>query len=329
MKRIFVVIFLLVSIGVQAQDPQFTQFYASPIYLNPAFAGSARCPRVTLNYRNQWPALPRAFVTYAASYDQHFDGISGGLGLIVMKDDAGEGTINTTTASFMYSYLANVSRKFSIKAGLQATYVQKKIDWDKLTFGDMIDPRYGFVYQTQEVQPALARGFADFSAGIIGYTDNSYGGVAVHHLTQPDEAFIVNGSSPLPMKITAHFGTMIPVAGSGSYARDKDEGTFISPNILFQQQRSFNQLNLGMYFLRAPFVGGLWYRGSFGERASSDAVMALIGLQKGMFKFGYSYDVTISKLSNATGGAHEVSVGIQFYCRPKKKRFRAINCPTF
>ncbi|MBL0053371.1 MAG: type IX secretion system membrane protein PorP/SprF [Bacteroidetes bacterium] len=329
MKKYIIFVLMLVSMVSYGQDPQFTQFYASPLYLNPAFAGTARCPRVMLNYRNQWPALNRAFVTYAASYDQHFDVLSGGIGLILLKDDAGEGTINTTSASFMYSYQANLSRKFSIKAALQATYMQKRINWDKLTFGDMIDPRYGFVYETQEVRPNESKGFADFSAGILGYSEKFYGGLAVHHLTQPDEAFIVNGASALPMKSTAHVGLMLPIAGSSTYGRDKDDGTYLSPNLLYQQQRSFNQLNVGMYFLKSPFVGGLWYRGSFGKEVTSDAVMALVGLQKGMFKVGYSYDVTISKLSNASGGSHEVSVGIQFYCRPKKKRFRTISCPTF
>ncbi|MGM0478992.1 MAG: type IX secretion system membrane protein PorP/SprF, partial [Bacteroidota bacterium] len=36
---------------VRAQDPQFSQFYANPIYLNPAFAGSHGCPRFAANYR--------------------------------------------------------------------------------------------------------------------------------------------------------------------------------------------------------------------------------------------------------------------------------------
>ncbi|MEO8150766.1 MAG: type IX secretion system membrane protein PorP/SprF [Bacteroidia bacterium] len=330
-KLLQVLILLMVVQGVYAQDPQFSQFYAAPIYLNPALAGSSRCPRVTLNYRNQWPSLNNAFVTYAAAYDQQVDAISGGLGLIVMSDKAGEGTINTTSAGFMYAYQAALSRKASIRAAIKATYVQKKVDWDKLTFGDMIDPRYGFVYQTVEQRPASeTRSFMDFSAGIVAYSDLVYGGVAVDHLTQPDEAFLVTGSSELPMKITAHFGAMIPI-GYYNARMDKDEGTFISPNIIYQQQRSFNQLNLGAYFSKSPFVGGLWYRGSLGKGSfiSSDSFIALVGIQKGMFKVGYSYDITVSQLSNASGGAHEVSLGLQFPCHPKKKRFRPISCPTF
>lgn len=110
--------------GAFAQDPQFTQFYANPLYLNPAFAGTARCPRVVLNYRNQWPALTGTFVTTSASFDQHVDGIMGGLGLLVTHDQAGKGTLNTTTVSGIYSYQQAISRKFSMKVGFQATYFQ-------------------------------------------------------------------------------------------------------------------------------------------------------------------------------------------------------------
>jgi type IX secretion system PorP/SprF family membrane protein len=326
----------LVPDRVVAQDPEFTQFYAAPLYLNPAFAGSARCPRVALNYRNQWPALSKTFITYAASYDQHIDGISGGLGLLVMNDKAGEGTLNTTNISGIYSYQLNVSRDFSVRMGLQATYVQKKLNWDKLFFGDMIDPRYGYIYQTQENRPDDSKGFVDFSAGLLAYSSKVYGGVAVNHLTQPDEAFIVEGSSELPMKITAHLGAMLPLGDNyGGYRPNnvnRDEGTWISPNVLYQQQASFNQLNLGCYILKSPLVAGLWYRGNFGKDAfiSSESFVALLGVQKGMFKFGYSYDVTISKLTNnATAGSHEISFGMQFECRPKKKRFRTISCPSF
>ena len=73
--RIFALVLTLTTVFTEdmlAQDPEFTQFYANPLYLNPAFAGTARCPRVNLNYRNQWPGISGTYVTYSASYDQHF-----------------------------------------------------------------------------------------------------------------------------------------------------------------------------------------------------------------------------------------------------------------
>lgn len=316
-RKFLIVVFIGLSGTAFAQDPEFTQFYANPIYLNPAFAGSARCPRVNLNYRNQWPALSGTFVTYTASYDQHVEALGGGLGLLVLNDKAGEGTLTTTQLSGMYSYQLNVTREFSVRFGMQGTYFQKKVDWDKLTFGDMIDPRYGFVYETQEIRPNTNKSFWDFSAGILGYSSRFYGGVAVNHLTEPEEFYIKSAEgSRLPMKITVHAGAVIPIAGS------RDGSTYVSPNFIWQKQRDFNQYNIGFYVAKAPLVGGLWYRGG-------DAFIALVGLQQGIFKFGYSYDVTVSKLYNASAGSHELSMGLQFGCHPKKKRFRTIKCPSF
>ncbi len=333
MKRLLTVIAVFTFATARAQDPHFTQFYANPIYLNPAFAGSARCPRINLNYRNQWPALHRTYITYSASYDQHIDLISGGIGINIINDKAGEGTLSTTNISGIYAYQLNISRDFSIRLGLQATYVQKKLNWDLLTFGDMIDPRYGYIYATQEQRPNESRSFTDFSAGILAYSSTVYGGVAINHLTEPDEAFIVEGTSELPRKITAHVGAMLPMGGSGvyHYGSTRDEGTtYISPNVVYQKQISFNYLNLGAYVLHSPLIGGLWFRANIDEGFRSESVIALVGIQKGLFKFGYSYDVTVSKLGNGnTGGAHEISFGMQFECRPKKKRFRTISCPSF
>lgn len=315
-KRILILLLISAPQWLLAQDPQFSQFYANPIYLNPAFAGSQRCPRLSLNYRNQWPALSGNFISYTASYDQHVDPI-GGLGLIVLNDKAGEATLTTTSVSGIYSYQLNVTREFSIRAGFQATYFQKKVDWDKLTFGDMIDPRYGFVYQTQEIRPNQNRSFWDFSTGLLAYSNRLYGGVAVHHLTEPQEFYIKEApGSELPMKITLHAGAIIPLGGS------RDNSVYISPNVLYQKQRDFNQFNVGFYAAKAPLIGGIWYRGQ-------DSFIALVGLQQGIFKFGYSYDVTVSKLYNASAGSHELSLGLLFPCHPKKKRFRTIKCPAF
>ena len=160
--------------GAVAQDPEFTQFYANPLYLNPAFAGSSRCPRMVMNYRNQWPGINKTYITYSASYDQHVDALAGGFGMIVTQDAAGDGTINTTNASAIYSYYLPVTNSFSVKAGVQATYAQKSVDWNKLTFGDMIDNRYGFVNTTAEVNPQNTVTNVDFSAGILGYSSSFF-----------------------------------------------------------------------------------------------------------------------------------------------------------
>lgn len=317
LKRLVLVLFGVISLidgaVLFAQDPQFTQFYANPLYLNPAMAGTARCPRFCLNYRNQWPAISGNYVTYSASYDQHVDALGGGIGILVTNDRAGRGILNTTNAALMYSYQLNVSRKFTLKFGLQAAYFQKSIDWSRLTFGDMIDERRGFIYDTKEVPGKNSKGGADFAAGVFGYTKRFYGGFAAHHITQPDEGLLT--TSKLPLKITGHFGALLPVG-------DKSKEIYISPNIIYQRQQNFQQLNLGLYVSKGSIVGGLYYR-------NQDAFIMLLGFQQQFFRIGYSYDVTVSKLTNATAGSHEISFSIVLECRAKKKKFRTVNCPTF
>ncbi|MDP4265854.1 MAG: PorP/SprF family type IX secretion system membrane protein [Bacteroidota bacterium] len=324
-KKILLIIVIFLSLCgslTYAQDPEFSQFYANPLYLNPAFAGTTMCPRVVLNYRNQWPALPGTFVTYNASYDQYIEAISGGLGVSVLDDRAGQGTINTINLNVMYSYRLVVSRTFSMHASLEASYFQKKLDWGKLTFGDMINEKDGFIYKTQETQPQLSKGYVDFTSGFLGYSENYFAGISFSHMTQPQEGFM--DDSKLPMRITVHGGAVLGLKKRKGKRKLNDPT--ISPNILYMQQRDFKQINYGFYFNKYPMVGGLWFRHTVDN---PDALIALIGVQQGMFKVGYSYDLTVSKLSNASGGAHELSLGIQFECRPKKKKLRAISCPSF
>lgn len=297
---------------LKAQDPQFTQFYANPTYLNPAFAGTARCPRICMNYRNQWPNISGTYVTYAASYDQHVDAINGGIGINVMQDDQARGTLKSTSVNLMYSYLLPVNRKFSLKFGIQAGFFQKALDKSKLNFGDMIDARRGFVWNTNEFLPQTSKKGLDFGAGILGYSKRYFIGASFQHITQPDEGML--GPSKLPLKITGHAGAIIPF--------DKTKEAYISPNVLFMQQQNFTQLNLGVYFVKNYFVGGIWYR-------SSDAFIVLVGIQTDHLKVGYSYDVTTSKLSSNTSGSHEVSLQMQFECHPKRKKYRTISCPSF
>lgn len=317
MRKIYA--YLMLSLGVMslstasAQDAEFTQFYANPLYLNPAFAGSNICPRVCINYRNEWPGISGTYVTTSASFDRFVYGIKSGIGLLVLNDRAGRGTLNTLNVSGIYSYQLRVTREFALNFGLQGTYGEKSLDWSKLTFGDMIDDRRGFVYTTEEVPGKNKRSFVDFSGGIVGFSKRFFAGVAVHHITQPDEGLI--GVSKLPMKITAHAGAMIHLGGANSDAT-------ISPNILYQKQQDFQQLNLGVYINKGALVGGLWYR-------NQDAFIVLLGLQHGMFKLGYSYDVTVSKLTNASAGSHELSLGIQFYCKKPRPRYRPGICPSF
>jgi len=320
LKRIivvFAVVFVFVcSNKIVAQDPIFSQFYGNPLYLNPALAGVEHCPRVVLNYRNQWPGIDgTVYATYSASYDQYIHKIAGGIGLSALHDVAGPASLTTNNISGIYNYQLKVTRTFNLNFALQGTWFQKSIDWNKLTFGDMIDRRKGFVYNTLETPKYNQINGWDFSTGVFGYTKNVYGGVAVNHLTQPNEGLLT--TSKLPVKFTAHFGAVIPVGD-----HKKSDAVTISPNILFQKQQNIQQLFLGLYLKKGALVSGLWYR-------NRDALTLLLGIQQPHFKVGYSYDVTISKLTNATYGAHEISFALLFSCKDPKRKYNPVNCPSF
>jgi type IX secretion system PorP/SprF family membrane protein len=317
---------LLCAGGLRAQDPEFTQFYAAPIYTNPAFAGTAACGgRVVLNYRMQWPSLPGTFRTFAGSYDQHFDQIGGGIGIMAMQDVAGDGLLKTTALSGIYSYQINVSRKFTMRAAIQATFQQRAVDFNRLRWADQIVARRGFVNPTAENFPSESVSYPNFGAGVIGYTKNFFAGVAVHNLNEPNQSFYGNSDpgTTVPRRFTIHSGLVIPI---GPVKRGSDPDMTISPNILFMMQEKFMQVNMGFYINKGPLVAGLWFRQT---APNSDAMMALIGFRHNQFKFGYSYDITVSSARAAAAGSHEISTAIEWCSKKPNKRYRKLTCPDF
>jgi len=305
-------------VRVDAQDVIYSQFYANPIYLNPALAGSKLCQRITLNYRNQWPSIEQGYVTYSAAWDQQFDKLSGGVGVMVNTDVGGGGIYNKFSGSGMYSYRLQASRYFTLNAALQAGYMQYRLDWNKLVFGDQIDVHTGNLEPTRDVlPPKLNVGNVDFSAGLLGgYKERMYFGIAVNHLSRPDIAFYEGGTNRLQMRWTVHSGILIDFT---QIRNVEDFGNIsISPNIVYVQQGKFRQLNVGMYVNSYPLVGGLWLRHSFGN---PDAVIALLGFQQKSYKIEYSFDYTISRLTIKSAGAHEISIAWLFHKYTDSKRF--------
>jgi type IX secretion system PorP/SprF family membrane protein len=322
MKNIKYIIITILGMSfsndIVAQDPTFTQFYANPLYLNPAFAGSNGCPRFNLNYRNEWPSLSSNYVTYSASYDAYFKNISGGIGILATHDQQGKGTINTSNLGLIYSFHLKVNRKFSMLFGAKAAWTQKFLDWNKLTFGDMIDERKGFIYQTGDIRNNGSKGFFDASAGMVGFSKKFFFGFAAHHLNTPNESMI-QGESKLPIRYTAHAGADIQIGNKSRFATK----TSIMPNVIFQYQRGFMEMNIGTYIRYGNFQAGAWFR-------NRDAFILTLGINTGTLRIGYSYDVTVSKLNNAnSGGSHEVSLGLNLKCKDKKVAFKTLSCPSF
>ncbi len=313
--------------GVRAQDPHFSQYFAHPLYINPAFAGANECPRINLGYRNQWPNIGGGFSTMSVSYDQHIQAIRGGLGAKVFADIQGGGTYRNISASIMYSYRFKLGRNFSLRLAAEAAYVNRYANWTSLTFPDQFDPMLGLVRPTTDEdlsQTPLDRHYADFAVGALGYNDYFYVGLSVNHLSRPDEGFM--GVQRLAIKYTAHVGGVIYFKKVYNTKRSEKDIS-LSPNLIFTQQGKFEELSYGVYLNVYPMVIGVWYRHNF---TNSDALIALLGFEYKGVRIAYSYDVGLSQLRKS-GGAHEVSLGFRLPCQDKQKmlKVQAVPCPAF
>jgi len=303
----------LFSQNLVAQDPIFSQFYSAPLQINPAFAGNTYTPRVALNYRNQWSGwvgLP--YETYAASYDQFIERLNIGVGLMALTDDAGNGLFRISKISGFFSYRAKVNDQFFLKLGVEAGAWQTRIGVDKLVFGDELDRIDGFTgdLQSEEILRLDNKTVFDVSAGLLAYGPMFYGGVSIKHINNPDDRLIEeteNVSSGLPLRFSLHGGAQLTLKEGNR----KKLSSFISPNILFENQSDLSQLNLGVYAALGPIFAGGWFRHTFGN---ADAVIGLIGFRQKAFKIGYSYDFTVSSPLNTTNnqGTHEISFVINF-----------------
>ena len=335
MAKVLKLLLLLVfttlwSFKIYAQDAVFSQFYASPLHLNPAMAGISYGPRVNLIYRNQWPSIDKGYVTYAASYDQHIDKIRGGVGLAFHTDRIAGGIVQNFAVQAMYSYQLALSRKFGVKLALSGGLGSKRLDFNRLTFQDQINPIYGF---TDEFGTPNATGefplqqatvtYADFGGGILAFTPKFYFGTGIKHFTQPKASF-TGSDSRLPLRLALHGGYVVDVT-----PRKKKDDIYVSPNILLVQQSNFSQINIGTHFNYNFISAGAYYRNTF---KNSDAIIAMLGFKIEYVRIAYSFDVPLNGLGINSGGAHEVTFtfnwgGDNNSLSPNGRNFK-LDCPS-
>ena len=299
------------------QDAEFTQFYSNPIYLNPAFAGTNNCPRLSTNHRSQWTGLPNLFNTTSFSYDQNINKIHGGFGVMVLSDRVNN-AIQNNKISGMYSYELKISKKFTLRTGIEASFWQNKFNQNELTFVDMIDPIRGFVYSTASNTLNSSKNGLDFSSGILAYSDKFFLGFSTHHLTEPKQS-IFSEDYKLERKYTVNIGSHFPIGYKNS---NGEKNWTVSPNLIFKKQGLNEQLNIGIYGENGAYVLGFWYR-------DNQTYAVLVGAKMGLIKIGYSYDINLSRLYIASSGSHEVSIQINFQCDNKNSTIQSFSCPSF
>lgn len=319
MKFIVLLVSITFSLGSMAQHPVFSQVYANPLYLNPALAGSKECPKIYLNYRNQWPSLSGGFTTTSIAYDQYANKLSGGIGFQMMHDVSFNGVLQNTSASAIYSYHFKLSDQLKLAVGAQAGWTQRFIDFSRLTFGEMIDPTQGFVYPSGEPFSGKiindhwgTKGYLDFSSGLVLFSEVFHVGAAVKHLSQPKSGFYSDGR--LPVLFSGH--------ASVNFNLNEAKTMLISPSLIYAYQGGFQRLSAGATFQANWFTFGTWY-------SSRDAIVFQAGFKTRLINFGYSYDITVSLLTNQSGGAHELSLGVNLPCKKRNENFLKINTPDF
>lgn len=339
-----VLLMLICAETVTAQDPQFSQFYAAPLYLNPAFAGSTSQARAGINYRNQWPAIDANFTTMSAYFDYFIEDKNSGVGILLMRDQEGLAGLRSLSLGLQYSYELQLSENLGFRPGFQVALFNRDVNFSKLTFGDQFDQTTGeFISQptAEQFSGQGSRTFVDLSAGGVLFTRSAWIGVAANHLNRPNQS-LIGESAQLPIKFSVHGGFkyfMKPgVVGSGVYARNAERS--IAPAFQFRHQGQFDQLDLGVYFTFEPLVLGTWYRGvpfkPVNGFVNNESIVLLLGFvklgAKDAINIGYSFDYTISKLGPGSGGAHEFSLVYTWPMRnPRKppKDKLVIPCPDF
>lgn len=323
LRTMFVVVAVVFAAEpARCQDLHFSQFYAAQLYLNPAFSGTGSGSRLMANYRHQWAGIPGAFVSYAFSFDHNFSRLNSGLALYFNQDKAGSGGLRTTISGLQYAFHVKLSRKVSARFGADITYRVRDIDFNNLIFNDQLS-KSGIAPITTETPASESVSFFDYGSGVLVFTEKYWVGIAIHHLTEPNQALIGGNETILPMKYSLHGGAKLQVKDRF----DKKSEKYVAPSFNYKGQHDFDQLDLGLSYYSNPVTFGIWYRGIPGLKAykpgygNNDALIGLIGYRIDDLSIGYSYDITISKLAVTTSlGSHEISLVYEFNNKNQSKK---------
>jgi type IX secretion system PorP/SprF family membrane protein len=323
---------LLLSFFLRAQDPHFSQFFSSPLTLNPAFTGKFDGQvRLAANHRDQWPSIPKAYVTTSASVDFSIlknkipDGDVFGIGISGLSDQSADAALKLNYGSLSMSYHKSFDENgySTVGAGFQATYSSALLDFTKLTFEDQLTQN-GFTGTTSEtLSNGNNQNYIDVNAGVLysgssNGTNNYYLGASVYHINRPNLSFIDKIWNLSP-RLTIHGGGSFPVtdiltlnASAIHQVQNKASETLIGAAL--SANVNSDKENPSSVYL------GSWIR-------FKDAIIPYIGIEVGGLRIGASYDINTSSLKAATlsRGGSEFSL---IYIK-KTAQTKGIPCPKF
>ncbi len=341
MRKIFLLFLFpsLLSLNALAQDPAFSQFFASPLTLNPALTGKFNGDvRVAGNYRDQWPTINNAFITSTVSADLPIfknrlpPNNTWGVGIMGMSDKTASGALNSNYLSLSTAYHISVDQDgyHQVGIGFQGTYATKTLDGTKLHFEDQLDQQGGWTLPSSEPVSGhqVNLNYFDMNVGLLynGTTtgaNNFYFGASVYHINSPKESFLGNDTYTLHPRYTVHGGASMPVNDNG----------YVHFSGLFSRQDNATNIVLGGAYsinvnndLDNPtnvYVGS-WLR----FNNITDALIPYVGLDFGSFTLGLSYDVNISSLKTASQSQGGIEISM-VYIKKSTNGKKPIPCPKF
>ncbi len=287
---------------LQAQDPYFSQFFLNPVYMNPAYSGTMKVPRFGVQYRNQWPALNKAYTTYFASFDTYLPKMKSGIGILMYQDVQGDGLYTQSSFKAIYSKEIQINLDWKMYGSLSAGAQMNSLDFNRLVFPDGLDAIYGQNQPTNEAVPENSqRIFPDFGAGILAFNGKYFFGLAGDHLSEPNQSLYSEFPIALARKYTAHFEMNLPWYITGHWRKF----CTVNPNVIIQSQGNEQNITLGAYANRKGISLGIWTRQTTKKSMDVIVMAGFIGKQ---FKSAITYDTNIQGVGLRSQGAVEISL---------------------
>jgi len=311
------IMFLITGLQCFAQDHMYSQFFNSPLFLNPALTGQFEGDlRMNLIYRNQYTSIPGSFNYLTASVDYSVPKFGGGIGLMFTRSSEGTAYLVKSNIAATYAYSIG-SDGYVLSFGLQAGVTNSVIDWSKLVFGDQIDPQTGYIPgSVSAAEPPLFNNkfYFDGGAGINLVVGNFDIGSALQHINEPNESF-TGTPAKLPMRLTAHVSYRWDLNPDDN--NDEDQKSFVIPSVVLYKQSTAQSYSFGFQYKHGSVNAGLWYRGG-GQDGPNAIVISLIfdlyinrdGGER--LRLGVSHDVPVTGLNYSnTSGTSEGSIGYE------------------
>jgi type IX secretion system PorP/SprF family membrane protein len=315
MRWIIFFVLVIKSLTSFSQDHLYSQFFNSPLYLNPALTGQFQGDlRMNFIYRNQWTAVPGTLSYTTASIDLNIPQFGGGVGLLVTHSSEGTAYLNKTNIAGLYSYSVG-SDDFVLSFGIQAGVTNRSIDYGKLVFDDQIDPTLGIISgPLGENLPFNNKFYFDAGAGTNLVIGDFNIGAAFQHINQPNES-LTGIPAKLPMRINTNISYRWDLDRNENM--DDEDKSYVIPSVVYYKQDNFVSYSIGMQYKHKSVNVGLSYR-SGAQTGPSAVVLSLIfdmfiNKEGGeSVRFGVSHDVAAQGLTYGnTAGTTEGSLSYQ------------------